>query len=221
MATVPKKIDYPTGDGKPMAEAEVHRDLMLDLIHTLIDHFADVPDVCVSGNLLMFYEEGNKRRHVSPDVFVVRGVVKRQRLHYLIWEEGKGPDFVIELTSKSTRNEDVRTKKALYRDVMGVAEYFLFDPLGDYLNPRLQGYRLVEGEYRPIEPVQGRLPSLTTGLHLEAHKDELRLLDPVTGRRLANFQEVKAEAASARRAAVENDRLRQEIEDLRRRLDVG
>src|SRR6184192_2667660 len=77
--------DYPTSDGKPMAETDYHRVLMIELIHTLDEFFAPVPDVYVSGNLLVFYEKGNKRRHVSPDVFVVHGVEKAYRPNYLMW----------------------------------------------------------------------------------------------------------------------------------------
>src|SRR3954454_12509732 len=173
MATRPspvtrRDIEYPTGDGKPMAETDVHRDLMADLIETLKIYYAADPDVYVSGNLLLFYERGDKRKHVAPDVFVVRGVPKLPRRdHYLTWQEGKGPDLVVELTSKSPRREDQKTKLALYRDVLKVPEYFLFDPYQEYLKPSLQGYRLVEGQYVPVEPVEGRLPSAVLGLDLE------------------------------------------------------
>ncbi len=137
--------------------------------------------VYASGNLLLCYEEGNRRRHVSPDVFVVRGVQKRPRENYLLWEEGRRPGFVVELTSSSTRGEDTDTKMALYRDVLKVREYFLFDPMGDYLTPPMQGWRLRGGVYRPIRAVAGRLPSLATGLHLERDGNELRLWNPATG----------------------------------------
>ena len=84
-----------------MAETDVHRTLMMDLIQTLQAHYAADPMVYVSGKLLLFYEEGNKRKHISPDVFVVRGVAKKLRENYLTWEEGKGPDLAIELTDKA------------------------------------------------------------------------------------------------------------------------
>jgi Uma2 family endonuclease len=255
MATAPHRprtrtIEYPTGDGKPMAETEVHRDNMLDLIQTLKGYFAAEPMICVSGNMLMFYEEGNRRKHVSPDVFVVRGIEKRIRENYLIWAEGKAPDLVIELTSKSTRHEDQVKKRDLYRDVLQVPEYFMFDPTEDYLDPPLQGFRLVDGEYLPIEPVAGRLPSDVLGLHLEQDGRELRLYDPARSSRVLKSAEVirateqradtatkqaeaaakQAEAAekradasdSARREAVaEMERLRQEIESLRGRTGSG
>ena len=151
MATTPRSrtIEYPTSDGKPMAETEVHRDNMLDLIETLKAHFAADPMAYVSGNMLMFYEEGNNREHLAPDVFVARGVPKRLRDNYLIWEEGKGPDLVIELTSKTTRREDQTKKLALYRDVLRVPEYFQLDPTEDYLKPPMQGHRLRRGATFP------------------------------------------------------------------------
>ena len=178
---VKRRITYPTSDGKPMAETDLHRDLMTELIETLKAFYATEPLVYVSGNLLLCYEEGNRRKHVSPDVFVVRGVAKRRRENYLLWEEGHSPRFVIELTSSSTRREDTNKKFELYRDVLKVREYFLFDPMGDYLKPSMQGWRLVKGQYRAVRAVEGRLPSQTTGLHLERDGNELRLWDPETG----------------------------------------
>src|SRR5579871_5202525 len=93
--------DYPTSDGRPMAETDHHRVLMIDLIETIGEWFINEPETYVTGNLLLFYEKGNKRRHVSPDVFVVFGVPKAFRPNYLMWKE-KTPDVVIELTSKTT-----------------------------------------------------------------------------------------------------------------------
>ena len=235
MATTPRssvgrKVDYPTSDGKPMAETDVHRDLMMDLIRTLEAHFAAEPMVYVSGNLMLFYEEGNKRKHISPDVFVVRGIAKGLRDYYLTWEEGRGPDVAIELTSKSTRSEDVKKKMALYRDVLRIPEYFLFDPFRDYLKPPMQGYRLVDGQYEPIAPVDGRLPSAVLGLHLERDGSQLRLFQVNgPGRRLLTPREmIEAERGRADReragrlqAEAEIDRLRQELEALRRQGSGG
>jgi Uma2 family endonuclease len=146
-------LTYPTSDGKPMAETDWHRDLMVALIQVLQEFYADEAMVYVSGNLLVFYVPGDGRKHVSPDVFVVKGVAKHSRPNYLIWEEGKGPDLVIELTSSSTRAEDVKRKFVLYQDTLKVQEYFLFDPLGDYLKPALKGFRLQRGVYGPIRSV--------------------------------------------------------------------
>ena len=180
-------------DGNRMIESDLHRDLMVALIDTLRRRYEDRDDVYVSGNLLVFHTPGDKRRHVSPDVFVVRGVPKHSRDNYLIWEEGRGPEVVIELTSSSTRREDTGPKLELYRDVIGVREYFLFDPREDYLEPSMQGHRLRGGRYVTIRPVEGRLPSQVLGVHLERDGEQLRLFDPATGEHLMT----RAEAAEA------------------------
>jgi Uma2 family endonuclease len=216
------EVDYPTGDGKPMAEGDVYRDLMCDVLQTLQEHFALDPMICVSGNLLMYYEQGNPRKVVAPDIFVVRGVEKRLRENYLIWSEGKGPDIVIEITSRYRKREDRREKLPLYRNVLKVPEYFYFDPEEDYLEPPLQGFRLVNGAHCRIEPVDGRLPSEVLGLHLERDGRELRFYDPVRHLRLLTLRE-RASAAEHRLQTAKQraEALRRELEALRRHSDSG
>lgn len=96
---MPYRVDvvYPETDGEPMAETDTHRDLMAEaLIYPLKEYFRDQPDVYVSGNLLLYYEEGNPRASVAPDVFVVFGIPKGKRRIYKLWEEEKAPDVVVE-----------------------------------------------------------------------------------------------------------------------------
>ena len=202
-AAAPRVIDYPETDGQPMAETPTHRDAMMDAIQVLRRHFAHRPDVYVSGNMMMYYEEGEPRRCVSPDVFVAVGVEDKDRRTYLLWREAKGPDFVLEVTSKSTRRNDQVTKRALY-EWMGVSEYVLYDPLGEYLDPPLQGYRLVGGRY--VEWERTRVPGgvralhsevLGLSLHVRARDRALRLYDPVSGEDLLT----PVEAAAAREEA--------------------
>ena len=223
---------YIESDGKPMGETPQHIDNMMYLLEPLREWFASDPMVYLGANTFVHYERGNRNRHVSPDVFVVKGVrrdVQPRRRNYRVWEEGKGPDFVVEITSESTREEDRTTQHAIYQDVLRVSEYFLFDPFEEYLHPRLQGFRLASGVYRPIRPLKGRLPSKVLGLHLEADGELLRLYDPTARQRLPIPPEVaeaqkRAEAArrradKARQAAeAEVERLRRELEELRRRL---
>ncbi len=216
MATSPIRAEvfYPESDGKPMAETVVHRDVMIDLIVTLKDWFAADPLAYVSGNEFLYFVEGDPRRAVSPDVWCVRGIDKTvNRPSYKTWEEGgKAPDLVVEVSSPSTRREDLRKKFDLYRDALKVREYFLFDPLGEYLKPPLKGYRLAGGEYEPIEPVAGRLPSEVLALHLEADGPEARLFDPATGRRLpTRLEAVEIEKAGRMRSEEELRRVRAEI----------
>ena len=133
MATVIQETGYPTSDGRPMAETDWHRDIMYALIKVLQSFYATDPRVYVSGNLLLYYVPGDKRRHISPDVFVVKGVPNHPRPYYLLWEEKKSPNLVIEVTSFSTRSEDTKKKFLLYQNVLKVQEYFLFDPFEEYL----------------------------------------------------------------------------------------
>ena len=194
------EIDYPTSDGRPMGETDLHRSIMFDAIESLKQHYAG-QQVYVSGNILLFYEKGNRRRHISPDVLVVKGLEQRDRKNYLLWEEGRPPQMVIEVTSESTREEDVRDKFAIYRDKVQIREYFLFDPRGEYLQPALQGYRLVGGQYERIEPVSGRLPCRELGLHLEEHENHLRFFDPANDRWIPTLQESRDAAIAERRQA--------------------
>jgi Uma2 family endonuclease len=221
--------EYPTSDHRPMAETDLHRELMFEIIEALKAYYAGQP-VYVTGNLLVFYEPGNKRRHISPDCMVVKGVAPVPHLNYLIWEEGRSADVVIEITSKTTRKEDIKKKYDIYRTIMRVHEYFLFDPTGDYLSPRLQGYRLIDDQYVPIEPTGGRLFSEELGLFFEGQEipdwrerlklfklkrpaEQLRLYDPATSRWLPTIAESlqiarqRAEAAEQRKLQAEQQRL--------------
>jgi Uma2 family endonuclease len=210
------QIDYPESDGKPMAETDTHRQAMLDTIATLADFFRARPDVYVAGNLLLYYKQGEPSSVTAPDVFVVFGLDKRPRRTYKLWEEKQAPAVVIEFTSRSTALEDQGNKRVLY-SWMGVQEYFLCDPLAEYLDPPLQGYRLVDGEYvRLLPDADGALPSDALGLRLRREGGRLRLLDAATGEQIPwpdeNAEMRRAEAAArhaeaaARRHAEERAR---------------
>jgi Uma2 family endonuclease len=183
-------IEYPESDGKPVGETDVHRREILHTIETLERHFRDAPDIYVSGNLMFYYEEGNPSAVVSPDVFVVKGVRKGLRRTYKLWDEGVAPCVVIEMTSRSTRLEDKGNKRALYA-LLGVREYFLFDPLGEYLKPPLQGFTLVDGEYAPL-PFESDGGIISRELGLKLYRDEtvLRLFDPASGREVVRTEDL-------------------------------
>jgi Uma2 family endonuclease len=185
---------YPENDGKPMAETDVHRNLLANLVFTLENHFQAQPDVYISGNLLVYYVEGNPAKCLAPDVFVVRGVPKGQRRIYKLWEEGVAPQIVIELTSRKTWKEDLQTKWELYRD-LGVQEYFIFDPEYDYLDEALVGYRLENGKYTDLDIKDGRVKSDVLGLELVDTGETLRLLNPDSNQFLPTPQESQQRAA--------------------------
>jgi Uma2 family endonuclease len=126
---------YPASDGKPMAETEKHVIQLAQLLECLRTYFASEPDVYVSGNNMMYYEEGNPRKRVCPDIYVTLGIPKRERRSYRIWVEGKAPDFILELLSGETRKRDFGFKKRLYQNVFQTKEYFLYDPDTEELYP--------------------------------------------------------------------------------------
>jgi Uma2 family endonuclease len=214
-------VIYPESDGKPMAETDIRRKLMTDLIEILGAHFEAVPNVYVSGNLLLYYQEGQPKKSVAPDVFVVFGVEKTARRTYRLWEEGKAPDFVLELASESTYRNDLGEKKDLYAQVLGVKEYYLYDPDRQYLPSPLLGFRLAGSIYTPIQPVDGRLPSQTLGLELGEVAEKLRLYSPHTKDWMlkpveeaeAKAQQAEARAQQAETRAQREAQARQQAED--------
>lgn len=156
---------------------------------------------------MLYYEEGEPSACVSPDVFVVRGVSKQERRVYKVWEEGTAPDVVIELTSRSTRLEDLGNKRALYAE-LGIAEYFIYDPNQEYLKPPLQGYRFAQNDYAPIAPdAEGKFHSAILDLDLQIVNDDLRLFNPRIGEYLLTPREQQDEI----------ERLRAELKRLQQR----
>jgi Uma2 family endonuclease len=199
ISTAVQPIHYPERDGKPMAETDVHIDVLIYLREALKDHFRDEPQVYVAGNMLLYYEAGNPAACVAPDIFVVQGVSKGERRTYKLWEEGQPPSVIFEITSRGSRLEDLGTKRALYA-MLGVQEYFLYDPLGEYLRPPLRGYLLQQGEYERRPPGdQGQLVSQTLSLELRLQDGQLLVVNPATGERLLT----PAEAHTARRTEAE------------------
>ncbi len=216
-------IKYPESDGKPMGETGVHVDVMLAVLEMLRRHYSGNDRVAVLANMFVYYEEGDPRKVVCPDVFVTLNVPRNTiRRTFKVWEEGKAPDLVIEITSKKTRKEDLHKKFDLYREVLRVREYFLFDPLEEYLEPSLQGFQLIDGRYGSIAWAGAGLFSEVLGLRLERVEMDLRFFNPATGRRIPTGEELGKAAKAAEEAQVETqaevERLRRENEVLRRRL---
>ncbi len=198
-------IDYPESDGTPMGETEIHRQEITDLIEVLAHFYRGADDVYVGGNLFLYYEQGNPGAVVSPDVFVVQGVPKLpRRRNYKLWQEGSPPDLVIEVSSHSTRLEDLGNKRALY-SWLGVEEYLLYDPLGEYLKPPLKGFRLAGQDYQPLDNDPDGSISSRLGLTFRVEGERLRVVETATGRSLLRPAE----------ALDEVDRLREEMERLR------
>ena len=207
--------DYPEADGKPVGETRLHVLVTFRLFGALLLAYKGRDDVIVGCDQLMYYEQDNIKKFLVPDIFVVLGVKPRpdaERQTWRIWEEGGyGPDFVLEVTSKSTRREDEGRKHRIYQN-LGVREYWQYDPTADYLKPELKGHRLGPGgKFEPVTLEQrGELlvaPSLL-GLELHLQEGNLRLFDPHSG-----YLPTQEEAIEAQQAA---ERARKEADDARR-----
>lgn len=217
------EVRYPESDGKPMAETDLHRDLMVDAIEAVREHFRADPSFYVSGNLFVYFEEGNPEAVVAPDFFAVRGVPAGRRRTYKVWEEGKGPEVVLELTSPSTHREDLGNKRGIYED-LGVKEYFIFDPFAAKSRPVLRGFRWTEGVLQPAAALREEgenivFSSDVLGLELHGGPGTVRWIDPSTGRPLPTREDLRrraeAEGRRAEAAEAELARLRREVDRLR------
>ena len=205
-------VEYPCSDGQPMAETQLHGASMAYVNYALKRWFGKSgrTDVHVGMNSFLYYERGNPRA-VAPDVYVVVGAPEYLRDTYMLWNEPKGPDFVLEVTSASTRRDDERRKRDVYA-ALGVSEYFLYDPRAEYLTPPLQGWRLRGESYELMAAVTvlpGRgtvVASEVLGLEFRDEREErmVRLRDPATGQNLLTYEEAeqaREEEAAARRSA--------------------
>ncbi len=164
-------IFYPEEDGEPMAVSDLHRRILMRTLQVFDEHFKQNPEVYVSGDILMYYVEGDPRKSVSPDVLVAFGLGKKPRRNYLVWVEGKVPDFAMEFSSKNTYQNDLGRKMELYAS-LGIRDYFLCDIEGLYLPAPLMGSTLVDGRYVAIPAnVDGGLHS--PALNLDFHIDDV------------------------------------------------
>ena len=217
-------IIYPDSDGQPMTESDATRDYLLYCVEVLRLYFKGRPNIYVSGNLFIYYEEGNPKAAVSPDVFVVFGVNNRNRRSYKTWQEGGNlPNFVLEITSRSTKRQDDEDKPRLYAS-LGVEEYFQYDPTADYLTPQLRGAQLVDGTYQPLPLTSTAtgvpyIHSSVLGLELQLHPpypslglapaaQALRFYDPQTRTKLLSRDEVEQlqEALQEENALMQQER---------------
>jgi Uma2 family endonuclease len=207
------EIEYPEEDGQGMPEGDEQREYISYATKVLQIWFQDRSDIYVSGNLFVYYEQGNREASVSPDTFVVIGADKYNRGSYKLWEEdGKSPDFVLEITSASTVSKDRRDKPLIYRN-LGVKEYFQYDPSGKFLKVNsLQGMHLEHGKYVeiPTKSTNGvtSIWSDVLNLELRLYPDRgLRFYDPILDELLRSHEEEALERSQEKQARLQAEML--------------
>lgn len=211
---------YPSEDGKPMAVSDYHRRLLIWTLLALEAHFVNNPKVYISGDILMYYREGDPRKCISPDVLICFGINPKPRLTYKTWKEGKAPDFVMEFSSKSTYRKDLGEKMGVYAS-LEIQDYFLYDAEGLYLPSPLMGFTLMDGDYEAIPPNDdGGIHSSVLGLDFCIRDAEIAIYDPKAKEWVQTRAEQEAARADAAEARAENAEaeaalLREEIERLK------
>ena len=204
-AREPDAVEYP--ERRWIAQSVWHGEAVLLATTALRNRFRERQEVLVAMELVVYYERGDDTAWLQPDVQVVFGVGRGgNRSTYKVWEEGKPPDFVLEVASPSTEAHDARYKAREYAR-MGVREYWRLDPEGALMAAALEGDAATGGRYEPVEAVErpggGRqLRSRVLGLDLRSQKRDgatvLVFADPVTGK---EFDGELEEAERLRRIA--------------------
>ncbi len=217
-------IFYPETDGMPLPDGEFQAPIYRRVVGKLEVHYKGISGARVNGNTFIYYIEGNPRRSVSPDCYVVLNLppesiesIERNNV-YLLWEVGKAPDFVLEIASKSTSDADLGRKRELYAD-LGVSEYWRFDSTGgDFYGEPLAGDYLADGKYHPFDirdEGDGRIWSHSEALNLDLWwiEGELQFWDPASNLWLLNQEEEHLGRLAAEGRAEEERAARQSAEN--------
>ena len=193
--------------------------------HHLILHFGNPETTLVEADRWMITNPGDDRvRARRPDLLIAFGVnpaLYEASNGYVVSEQGKPPDFVLEVASASTGEIDVGEKRADYA-ALGIAEYWRFDETGEHHGARLAGERLVDGRYLPVpieELADGSLRGYSAALDLHLRWEDGRLgwYDPATGGHILTYEDQR-ERADGSQAGLEAEQQRAETE--RRRAET-
>ena len=150
----PDELRLPSCEDEPVPQNTRQLVAIVDGFDCLQRHWRGRPDVFVGSDQFVYWDKDYDSRGnpdnspAAPDVYVAFGVANRHRNSYVVWEEGKPPDFVLEVVSPSSRREDEEDKPRKYAR-MGVPEYFRYDPEGKS-EPALAGFALCAGGYAPL-----------------------------------------------------------------------
>lgn len=203
-------VYYPDTDGIPMAVSDLHRRLFFWTRQALEAYYAEMPDVYISGDILIYYKEGDPRKSIVPDVLVSFGIKKGLRDSYKTWVEGKAPDFVMAFASEKTYKDDLGREKDIYAS-MEIQDYFLYDAEGLYLPSPLMGFTLVDGVYEAISPdVDEGIHSSVLELDFRLQDKEIRIFDPIANEWVQTLAEQAEALTEQAKARIEKERARTE-----------
>ncbi|MEM7555668.1 MAG: Uma2 family endonuclease [Cyanobacteria bacterium P01_A01_bin.84] len=199
------EIFYPSSDGEPLAETYVHLYAILVTLE-ILKQYLQGQQATVLADQFLYYAQGFPKLRVAPDVMVIFNVAPGGRDNYKIWEEKQVPAVIFEITSEGTREKDTGYKKILYEQ-LGVQEYWLFDPKGEWIEKKLQGYRLHREIYEEI--IDNRSEVLQ--LRLEVESELIAFYRKDTEEKLLTPSEL---AQALKQTEEKADRLKQKLKEL-------
>lgn len=190
MVSDDEEIYYPSTVEDYMPENNIHFVLIANLAVILQTFLQREKGNYVFGDIMFYYEKGNPRKFVAPDLMICLGKTSEpSKGVYKLWEEDHVPQVVFEIASESTWREDLSRKYALYQQ-LGVKEYYIFDVEYKCLKQPLLAFNLIDGEFAEAEVKDGRVFSKALGLELTDTGETLRLFNPQTGEFLMTMEEM-------------------------------
>lgn len=206
-------VYYPAEEERAVPLGDAALRMLAYLCEALRRVFSARSDVYVGGDQFIYWEPGNPRKRIAPDVYVIFGVPSEPpRAVIRTWEENV-PAFVVEISSKESRAGDRGHKLEIYQNVLRCPEYLIYDEELD----ELLLYRLEDEGYQRVEPqVDGSLYSEELGVRFTREAEILVRLYGADGQPVPNYAELAQEAAQERRRRLE---LEQELARLRQRTD--
>ena len=218
-------IDYPSSDGEPMAESDHQYVPLTNTVSALRVRYHHRNDVYIAGDLLVYYRMNRTDVRVAPDVFAVFGATgNHRRDSWLVWREGKAPDFVMEIASRRTWQRTL-TKSGPFTPQWALGNMSALT-LPAAISLRLwwwNGLTLLASTGNSLRLLIAMASGADTAPCWSWNSAycrawELRLHDPATGEWLLTHQEAedarRAEAAARQSAEAENARLREQLRRL-------
>jgi Uma2 family endonuclease len=203
---------------EPPLETYRHLKQIILLLTSLERLWQDRQDFFAGANLSIYYSDRQRKSEDvrGPDLFVVLDTERKERKSWVVWaEDGKYPNFILEILSDSTAKTDRGLKKQLYQDIFRTPDYFWFDPY----TLEFAGFQLNYRQYEAISPSdRGWLWSNELQLYLGILNEQLRFFTP-EGDLVPTPEE--AEVISNQRAETERQRAeteRQRGDFLRQKL---
>ncbi len=229
-------VDYQE-DGRRLSQNLYHDATASHMRHFIAQHcnwLKTFENLVAEDGFIVYSDEG-RTVTIAPDVMLAKGpatpvrdgsplpVIKAPHADsYKLADEGRPPDFVLEVVSPKNTAADLRDKKAKYLKI-GIPEYFVFNPRARGADPPLKRYRLQPGGKAWEEKTsRSGLCSKELGTKILVNGQALELIDPETGQPYEETQKLKVradrEAARADREAAARKQAERELRELRSQL---